>query len=136
MDDLRQRDPRERSEAFKGWIAGLPCIACMSIDGTINRHVHVAHVRFSDAEASWRSVGMQEKPSDFRCVPLCPAHHTGDSSKTKFTQHNMGEREFYEMLHVNVIALVGRLVDAFERQQSGAMVIATFAATARRSRNG
>jgi hypothetical protein len=133
VNELDQRAPRVRESAYLGWIAHLPCIACM-VDGTHNTAVHAAHVRFADFDAGWRSVGMQEKPDDRRCLPLCPPHHTGDARRVRITQHAMNEREFYEAIHVDATALCAALSDAFDAGRSGHAVIARFAAKARREK--
>jgi hypothetical protein len=131
---LGHRDPRQRDKDYLGWIATLPCLACMCLHGKYKLGVHVAHVRFADDAAGWRSVGMQEKPSDVRTVPLCPPHHVGDSRKTSLTQHNMNEREFYEALGVNAPDVCLALRDAYENGTSGSTVIARFGALATRKR--
>ncbi|MBU0801420.1 MAG: hypothetical protein KKA05_10535 [Alphaproteobacteria bacterium] len=77
---VRQRDPRQIDRDYKGWIAGLRCVAC-AYNFVTTYGVHVAHIRMSDAAAGWRNTGMQEKPHDRRTAPLCPKHHTPRSSR-------------------------------------------------------
>lgn len=107
---------------FKGWIADLPCVACMTLGKGLRFIVQVAHCRIADAEAGWRSVGMAEKPSDRRCTPLCHLHHQNGPRTT--TQHKMGERAFWEdLLAINVFQLVADLNHAFETGADGMAVI-------------
>lgn len=117
-----------------GWIAGLPCVACLTLGRETalrrRRGVHVAHVRMADAEAGWRETGMAEKPSDRRTVPLCPEHHVNGPE----AQHNMGERGFWEWLGIDPAALCTALSAAFDLAESGDPVIIRFAAKAAATR--
>lgn len=127
--DLRQRDPREIDSDYKGWIAQLPCVACLIMKGRFHRLVQVAHCRISDAEAGWRSVGMQEKPDDRKCTPLCHLHHQNGPRET--CQHKMNERVFWdELLAINVFQLVADLNHAYDADADGEAVIIRHAARA------
>lgn len=125
---LRQRDPRVVDPAFKGWVARLPCLACMALGREHKlrkrRGVQVAHVRMGDLEAGWRETGMAEKPSDYRVVPLCVDHHTNGPE----AQHNVGEEPFWEWLGLRPFDVCSDLVAAYEAGRDGAFVIARWAA--------
>lgn len=124
--DLRQRAPREIDSDYKGWIAQLPCVACFVLKGRIHRLVQVAHCRISNAEAGWRSVGMQEKPDDRKCTPLCHLHHQNGPRAT--CQHKMDEEVFWEdVLGINVFQLVHDLNHAYDTGADGDAVIARHA---------
>ena len=127
--ELRQREPRERDDGYKAWIAQLPCIACL-VMGQVKRGVHVAHVRLTDADHGWRGAGMQEKPHDRRCTPLCPGHHQHFPN----SQHRYGDERgwWFDLMRVDVFALCANLSDAFDRKADGAAIIARHAAAARR----
>lgn len=129
MGALRQRDPRQRESAYLGWVAQCPCVACFVEHSRLNWEVQVAHVRFADADAGWRSVGMAEKPDDRRTAPLCAGHHTDGPG----AQHDGNEREFWERLGIDVTRLCADLSDAFDRGVLGAAVIADHAGRARKS---
>lgn len=111
-----QRGPRVRDKVYLGWVAQLPCVACLRETGAVVRPVHVAHVRFSDAAAGWRNPGLQCKPSDERTTPLCPDHHIRD-------QHAGAERAFWERLGIRAPDLCGDLRDAFTNNRSGEDVL-------------
>lgn len=86
-----QRKPRERDKDHLGNIAMLPCLIC-GVQG-----VHVAHVRFACAAEDAPLVGKSEKPSDWRTLPLCPAHHVYGPE----AQHSMNEEAFYTQHGIN-----------------------------------
>jgi hypothetical protein len=134
VNDLRQRAPREQESPYLAFIAATCCVACLVEKGKINREVHVAHIRFSDAAAGWTAPGMQAKPDDRKSIGLCPPHHVGDVRKTRNTQHDRNEREFYEDLGVDIIGLCSALSDAFDAGRGGLPVVAEFAGKARACR--
>lgn len=113
---LRQREPRTRDKAYKGFIAALPCIACAR-DGVTRYGVEVAHVRHGFP--GWRPTGMAEKPSDFRCVPICAEHHRTAPD----AQHQMREDRWWARLGVNPVTLCADLVLAFPDVVMGEVVI-------------
>lgn len=129
-DPLDQRRPRERESAYLGWVARLPCIACM-VHGRFNRRVQVAHLRAGSIEHDKRPTGMAEKPDDRWTTPLCQPHHTGDDRRARLSQHTMGELDFWETLKVNPFELCIALADAYDHGRDGKAVIANFAAIAR-----
>lgn len=69
----KQPDPR-RSRSHLGFIRGLPCCAC----GRGPRS-EAAHIR------AGTDGGMGIKPSDRYTLPLCPAHHREQHSKSEVT---------------------------------------------------
>lgn len=127
-----QRQPRIRESEYLGWVAKLPCLPCLCI-GIYTRPVHVAHVRNGSLAHGKRSAGMQEKSSDKWCLPICPAHHTGDRRRTRITQHHMKESTFWDYFGVNPFDACIDLHDAYENGQPGASVIARHAAMASRT---
>lgn len=128
---LGHRDPRERDPAYMGWIAKLPCIACL-VRGKHTLGVHVAHLRMGSEDHDKRPTGMAEKPSDRWTLPLCPPHHVNGNE----SQHHVGEEPFWEALNINPFDLCLKLRDAYESGTSGSTVIALFAARARRQMEG
>lgn len=62
---------------------------------------------------------MSQKSSDWSAIPLCASHHrTGMDS-----YHKLGLREFSEVHHLNIPAVVARLsAKPFIRVESGAFV--------------
>lgn len=49
--------------------------------------------------------GMQEKPDDKWCVPLCEYHHRNGIA----AQHKMGEDDFWKMVGLNPFEIAQRL---------------------------
>lgn len=129
------RDPRERDRRYLGWVARLPCVACM-VRGKINREVQVAHLRAGSEAHGKRPTGGAEKPSDRWTLPLCQPHHTGDRRKVDLTQHNMNELEFWEALGIDPFGLCLALRSAYEAGTPGIAVISAAAGAARRSLEG
>lgn len=133
---MRARDPRQLDKDYKGWVARLPCAACM-VRGKYNLGVHVAHLRVSSLEHGKRETGGAEKPHDIWVTPLCPPHHTGDVTKVDFSQHTMGdERAFWDRLAIDPFQLCIDLRAAYERGAAGAPIISRFAAKARQQLEG
>ena len=84
-----QREPRERNNAYLQFIRRQPCQSC----GATQR-IHAAHVRSGYPEAGWRPTGMQEKPSDFRTLPLCvDCHIDGRTPSTRAMSESGGPSE-------------------------------------------
>lgn len=132
---FREREPRVRDPVYMGWIAKLPCAACM-VRGTVTWGVHVAHLRAGNLEHDKRETGKGEKPSDRWTLPLCPPHHTGDVRRVEFSQHEMGELDFWRRLGIDPFELCGHLYDAYKAGRPGAQVISRYAAHARRKLEG
>ena len=118
---MTQRQPRQRNKQYLAYIAQLPCVICLA------KPVEVAHVRMTQWAEGWepgeqiwvsgggsyttesgpeyrfgkRPTGMGEKPSDSWVCPLCPhCHRTG-----QFSQHNQGERQFWEHWNIDILQL-------------------------------
>ena len=70
---------------YKGWIATLPCVICARTP------VEVAHLRFGDPLYRKDNPGMQAKPDDIWCLPLCPEHPRLGSN----AQHSGNERHWW-----------------------------------------
>jgi len=103
-----QRKPRMRDKAHLAFIATLPCVICLAYG------VHVAHVRYASAADGACIVGKSEKPSDWRTVPLCPAHHTDGPE----AQHRMSERDWWAGHGINpytIAASLYRLTGLFNK---------------------
>lgn len=131
---MRQREPRERDPAYLGWVAKLPCVACLAI-GRWNRHVQVAHLRASSLDHDKRETGKAEKPADKWTTPLCMPHHQGDSRVVLISQHKMGELDFWAAFGIDPFDLCLALVEAYVNGRSGASVIARFVAAGKRAAN-
>jgi hypothetical protein len=102
--------------------------------GEVTWGVHVAHLRAGSLEHGKRETGMQEKPSDRFCLPLCPPHHVGDKRKVSVTQHAMGEVEFWSQVGIpDPFQVCEDLSDAYDAGANGQGVIGRHAAAARRT---
>lgn len=109
---MSERDPRQRDRAYLGWVAKLPCVACMVL-GRVKWGVHVAHLRAGSLEHSKRQTGKAEKPSDRWTLPLCPPHHVGDRRVTAVSQHDMDELEFWAAFGIDPFQLCIDLYAAY-----------------------
>jgi hypothetical protein len=120
-----KRGPRERKEnpRFLAWLRTLPCI----VTGT-RFNIHAAHIRYSDAARGKINPGIQRKPDDRYCVPLCFDMHNGDPRNS---QHSMNERAFWERHRIDPIKAADKLWAIFndetlsqiERDEAGEKVI-------------
>lgn len=138
MADLRQRAPRQISRDHKGFIAGLPCVACLVTGPKIVRPVQVAHLSIGSLEHGKRATGMAEKASDQWTLPLCWPHHQGHAHKVgrRGGQHEGSEAAFWADLRINPFALCEALQKAFGAGQPGTPVVIHFAAEARKEKFG
>lgn len=132
MDELDQRQPRVRDSAHLGFVAALPCVACLVLSGKFTRPVQVAHLRTGSLEHEKRPTGMAEKPSDKWTLPLCFPHHNGG----KGSQHSMGELDFWAGLGINPFDLCLELSAAFTGGKPGLPIIVRAVGGARRARLG
>lgn len=133
---LRQREERIRDRAYLGWVARLPCVACM-VRGKMNWRVQVAHVRAGCPEYGKRETGKAEKPSDRWTLPLCMPHHTGDKSREPIAQHDMDELEFWAAFGIEPFGLCIELNQAYAKVEGvsihgGVVAITKAAARGRR----
>lgn len=128
---MRQREPRERDPDYCGFIARLPCPACLA-DGRYNREVQVAHLRAGSLKHDKRDTGKSEKPHDRWTTPLCMPHHQGDKRAVRTTQHAMDEVEFWAQFGIDPFDLCLALVEAYKAGASGGAVIARFVAAGRK----
>ena len=73
------------------WIRSLPCAACGSV--------------FQIEAAHTGPHALNQKASDYTCIPLCAEHHrAGNDALDK-----VGRREFGQRFGLDVFALVSRL---------------------------
>lgn len=118
-----QRQPRERDNGFLAFLRRLPCVAG-AVQGGCEGPVQAAHLRFSDASRGRFNAGMQAKPSDKWCTPLCAQHHLNG-------QHLSAEKLWWERLGVDPGDLAEALYAAFKADQPGEPIIRQFAEAAR-----
>ena len=121
------KSPRERNSRYLGWVASLPCVACMT-EGKTTFGVHVAHLRMGSIAHDKRETGMAEKPSDRWTTPLCPSHHVNGNK----AQHHFGEDQFWREIGIDPFALCKALWFAYDAGKSGLPIIARIAGEARR----
>lgn len=117
-----QRAPRQRDNAYLAWLRRLPCVACGS-----REHVEAAHIRAGYPSAGWRPTGMQEKPDDTRCAPLCAScHREGPDA-----QHRSNERTWWSARGIDPPDLCRALRKAYDANEDGSQVIRRFIPTRR-----
>jgi hypothetical protein len=78
---------RVRDNAYLAYVRRQPCEVCKT---TVQ--VEAAHVRCAYNEPGWTPTGMQVKPSDFRCLPLCASHHREGPD----AQHKSNEKAWWQ----------------------------------------
>jgi hypothetical protein len=93
MTELRQRQPRQEDAGFLKFTRTLPCCVC----GTIGMS-QAAHIRMANASLKKPPSGMQEKPDDIWCVPLCGPRlgRFPTVIGCHAEQHAMNERDFWD----------------------------------------
>ena len=111
-----QRRKRVEVPNHLEFIRVLPCLVC----GLENRS-EAAHIKMSDRRVAKRETGGQEKSSDCWTVPLCSScHREGPTS-----QHGMGERDFWELLRIDVILVALALWQATNDYDRACQIIRT-----------
>lgn len=130
-DDGMEQRPREHDSPYMGWIAALPCLACLIKTGQFVRPVQVAHLRAGSREHNKRPTGMAEKPNDRWTTPLCFRCHNGGSH----SQHHRGDEvDWWSDLGIKVFDLCLELNAAYDAGKSGLTIIVRAAGAARRER--
>jgi hypothetical protein len=81
-----------RDERYRAWVRSLPCAAC-----GIEPAGEAAHTG-SDG-------GMQQKASDFSCIPLCRVCHTVGP----YAYHRIGKKAFARRHALDIVTLTERL---------------------------
>ena len=88
------KHPRRHDEAHLSFLRTLHCVVCGD-----NTSVEAAHLRAGNLQYGKRPAGMQEKPDDAWCIPLCSRCHR--------RQHQGNEVRFWTNEGINpwVVAL-------------------------------
>lgn len=97
-----QRQPRQRDNGFLQAVRRLPCCIGWGCEGP----TEAAHTRFSNPAVGRVSVGMQRKPDDAFCTPLCVAHHR--------SQHAANEKAWWAAWGIDPDVLSARLYRAYQ----------------------
>lgn len=104
----RQRDKgdrgRERDNGYLAYLRRLPC--CVRHLGGCGGRTDPAHVRFADAGRGKPLTGLQTKPDDRWCLPVCRTHHEA--------QHATNERAFWQAAGIDPLTLSERLYAAYK----------------------
>jgi len=99
MTELRQREPRERCEAYLAHIRTLPCLIC-------SQQSEAAHIRMACIEIGKDHTGGGRTSSDKWALPLCHSHH--------MEQHDAGsEVVFWNFYKLDPFAIAQRLWSAW-----------------------
>lgn len=85
-----QKPPR--SFKYRAWIRSLPCASCGQDPA-------------GEAAHTGSDGGMQQKPSDYSCIPLCTDCHT----QAPDAYHRIGKAAFEVRRNVHLAKLVKRL---------------------------
>ena len=103
--DFCQRTPRIKDPAYLRFIRRQPCCVCGKPAPS-----QAAHIRSGYPEAGWRPTGMQEKPDDFRTLPLCSTCHL-DGPKA---QHKANESQWWRGHDIHPPSLCARFLSQYQ----------------------
>lgn len=106
-----RKRPREKDEGHLQFLRGLFCVVT-------GAPAEAAHIRMGSLMHGKRETGAGERPSDKWAVPLSPAEHRlyNDS------QHNMGERKYWEAKSIDPIVIAALLWTVTGDQEAGEMI--------------
>lgn len=100
---------RVRDNGYLAFLRRQPCaVASDKCAGPIE----AAHIRFADFGRGKPLTGMQTKPDDKWCAPLCAGHHRLNSD----AQHRVNERGFWGARGIDPLALAVRLYAEYQRR--------------------
>lgn len=100
---------RVRDNAFLAWVRRQPCaVGPVGCGGP----TEAAHVRLSAPGEPM--TGMQRKPNDARCVPLCQNHHRVGPD----AQHAHGERQWWSARGIDPLQLAANYYARFQAEGS------------------
>lgn len=91
-----QKRPRKADDGHLRSIRQLPCCVCGS-----HRNVEAAHLRMPSIQFGKAEAGIGAKPDDAWTTPLCADHHR----LLPNSQHNIGEKKFWELHSINPFIL-------------------------------
>ncbi len=119
-----QRQPRVHDKPYLAWVRRLPCVSCaviilggyMSPSAPRGGSTQAAHLRMSIPGRP--NAGMQQKPDDIWCTPLCASCHA--------EQHAGSEQAFWDELEIDPFDLCRALRAAYEADSDGAEIIRKF----------
>ncbi len=109
--------------SYRAEIQRLPCLYC-GLEPS-----EAAHVRYASA-AFGKASGLQKKPHDKFCVPLCAEDHR----LARHAQHNRNEEAFWIGIGINPLLVAEQLWA--QRFDFVAMRAVTIAAIANRTKSG
>jgi hypothetical protein len=102
---LRQRQPRETNPRFLAFVRQQRCCVCGHWPP-----VQAAHIRMGNITRGVRHVGMGERPSDCRAVPLCADCHLDGPGAL----HKVGEARFWARVGINPFVIAEALYAQFQ----------------------
>lgn len=106
-----QRQPRQRDNGYLQALRRLPCCIGWGCEG----RVEAAHTRFSNPSVGRIAVGMQRKPDDKFCLPLCMIHHR--------SQHANNEQVWWSAWGLNPDDLSAQLYAAYQAGEDAMPII-------------
>lgn len=96
---LGPRQPRLHDAGFLAFVRTKKCCVCGGSP------TEAAHIRMASEEHGKRYTGMQERPDDRWCTPLCAwCHRNGFDA-----QHRLGEKKFWDLFELNPFEIALRL---------------------------
>lgn len=98
-----QRRERKLIPGFLAFVRRQPCAVGPA---GCNGPVQAAHIR--TPRPGEPPTGLQRKPDDDRCTPLCAGHHA--------EQHSQNEMKFWRAYGIDPFAVAGTLFKQFQEQ--------------------
>ncbi len=100
---MYNKTPRIRNSDYIEWIRGLPCIACLVLNGSIPSGEFI-----SDPHHVERKHGAAKglKADDTRAIPLCHTHHC--------QLHSKGRETFADTYNIDYELVISRLNKIWE----------------------
>lgn len=103
MTEVGPKHPRIRDDKFLAFVRKQPCCVC----GWVGE-IDAAHIRMPSTVYGKPATGMQEKPDDKWCVPLCRVI-PGVKAGCHKNQHSMGEAAYWREIGLNPFEIAIRL---------------------------
>jgi hypothetical protein len=106
---------RVRDLGFLAFLRRQPCTLAGYPGHVCSGRIEAAHIRFASAADGKPLTGMQTKPDDRYCVPLCSGAHTSGAD----AQHRSGERAWWAAHGLDALATAAALYARYQSKEPG-----------------
>ncbi len=111
---IKNRSPRIHDEKHLAFIRRLACLSC-----GVEPCGEAAHLRAASDKHGKPNAGVGAKPDDKWALPLCHRCHVEGPQ----AQHRVGERPFWQKLHINPFMVCEELFEATGNFEAASNVI-------------